>query len=239
MRPKYIVVLGSSYCGSTLFARLATLIPNAKSVGELHWVVDDRYDWDCRRCYNEGRACPVDWRAFRPGPQSELYQRTREHFGVETLITTDKIPGVVERLADPAEVYALVLWKRPEAMVASYRRHKEGEDSFVYHYPRILKWAKQKCASVKALRYEDLARNPSGTMATLCQECGLDPFPSGSIDYGAIDYHVMGGNLEAHTRDSVEVDLRWQTELTLEEQDRIVNDPEVRSIVSDLLKLSV
>jgi hypothetical protein len=65
------------------------------------------------------------------------------------------------------------------------------------------------------LRYEDLCRDPGGTMARVGQFLGVQ-MPSGEFKLSKQDFHGVGGNPMRFRYDEVDIHLdeKWRTELS-------------------------
>jgi len=67
------------------------------------------------------------------------------------------------------------------------------------------------------VRYEDLCRDPEGTMAALYRFCGVDPSaaPSPSVSYES--QHLLGNRARLEPTTEIRLDERWRTSLSSED----------------------
>lgn len=64
------------------------------------------------------------------------------------------------------------------------------------------------------VRYEDLCRNPEGTMAALYRFCGVDPLaaPTPSVSYES--QHLLGNRARLQPTTEIRLDERWRSSLS-------------------------
>ena len=202
-----IGILGASFCGSTAFSAALDCLPGVAAGGELHWSVDDeRGRVRCGRC---GEACPVfDPGFFERATVENAYDLAAQQLGVGAggvLVSSDKWPGAYNRFAPAGLDLALVLWKDPEAAVASFMKYdpaqtwQGGTQLWVDFYGGVLAWAETREYPVVQVNHRRFMRDVD---LGLWQLCRLVPW----LEYGPahplaeIEYHALGGNLSAARR---------------------------------------
>lgn len=72
------------------------------------------------------------------------------------------------------------------------------------------------------VRYEDLCRDPVATMRRLYAFCGVDPNPADNPLAGRSEQHLIGNRRRLGAWDEITLDERWRTELSPDQQARIV-----------------
>lgn len=221
---RYLAVICPNFSGSTLLAGLLDNIPGVAGLGEIHWIID----WPEKRgippaCVVCGRKCPVLKSVCRPGlDQSNLYKRCADATGCDVLVSTDKYPANYKRFLKRGEAEALLMFKRPEALLHS--RRKRGPISpallskrYCQFYWNAFELKKSGFFSrMEAVEYEALASDPAGQLARLCAILGL-PEPT-EIRHPPREWHHYGGNqasmkAKRYKGAKIILDDRWREKL--------------------------
>jgi hypothetical protein len=223
-----VCILGMSFCGSTMLSGIAYNIPGAFSGGELHWLKHQDEIPDVPLCSACGENCAV-LRGIDPGtPDDELYAAVAQAASASILVTSDKSRWIVERYTKPRQIKAVVLFKRPEAQLASDRRHhSEWAETVEKHaamyaqwYSGHLHWVSYYAQSHIVVSYEKLAQNPQQQLEKICASLDL-PDPKNPLAYPPSPWHNVGGNASAwnwgHEGASISLDERWRRELSPKE----------------------
>jgi hypothetical protein len=71
------------------------------------------------------------------------------------------------------------------------------------------------------LRYEDLCRDPAGALTTVCNFLGVAYDPAVEVPVEARRCHIIGNRMRMTFGGAIELDRKWEDELTGDEIDRI------------------
>lgn len=242
-----IYVLGPSYCGSTLVSGLFNNIPGVFSPGELHWLVDGPPEM--ARCTIHGPGCPFIAEMLRESfAPMKLYQRAISVSGAETLVSTDKSTGHALRFLNCGEADGILLFKEPEALIASFKRHLPGLtfhamlELYAATYEnrfQFLRGGFFKKALV--VRYDTISSNPD-SLKRVCSLLDIES-PTKPLSFPPWSWHNIGGNVSSYmdtrySQSHVLPDERWRSELTGVEKMGILYDQRIRSIRSAMLQAS-
>lgn len=224
-----LVVFGPSFCGSTAFSGALQNIPSTIAIGEAHWVIDaPRELGRTARCTICKDSCPmVDPLIQNPPTDANLYDEILRQSGKKRLVTTDKSPYFTKRFCAHRGFIGILLFKSPEAMVASSNRHpvgwkeKHGSALNLYHsfYEGLITYLNQDALKWFAVESEIFFRNPEDELQVICDHLSL-PRPK-EFQFPPQDWHNIGGNpayKNTHFNNKLQPDLRWKTELTGKEQ---------------------
>jgi hypothetical protein len=233
---RFIYILGPSYCGSTLLSGLLDNVPGVASPGELHWLLDSPGEGD--GCTTHGASCSFMARLDRRELTSEnLYQRCADALETETLVSTDKRLGHAIRFLPCGQADGVLLVKRPEAMIASMRRHLPALtfagalELYAATYEHLTLFLRNGFfRRGVTLEYEELAKDPQGSLQNVCTQLGLAA-PQ-ALQFPRPEWHNIGGNVpsytaERYTTNSVLRDDRWRSELSPAEQLAVQTNPRV------------
>ena len=213
--PQVIFLVGPSYCGSTVLSYVLGSLPDAAGVSE------------SRRLLGKGRGCTVCQRLGRnPCPylsrdvrwkRETLYADLAERFGVQTLITGDKIPLWGERLGSGCQVEYLVLFRSGLQLASSHKRHRttEGpkgrmtkpgrrrgtqapklwrpEDYLDRMEASYAQQMEQRDPNAVFLDYGYFIAHKEGVLRRLCERYGLT-FDASAIQYWEHEHHGISGN---------------------------------------------
>jgi hypothetical protein len=236
-----IIVFGPSFCGSTVFSGAMQNIPDLCCIGEAHWVIDSHAKYsDYAQCSIHGFDCDfVKPIVMNPPPEAQLYDYILKKSGKKHLLTTDKSNMFVQRFCKPKTMMGIVLFKSPEAMVASGRRHPVGWENQhgsimnLYHkfYDHTLSYVQSSCTKWCAVESEIFARNPADEVRAVADYFGLDQ-PK-SFQFPHPDWHNIGGNpayKNKHFNYKIKPDLRWKNELSDQDKEKVRQHKESRQM---------
>ena len=250
--PNIVGILGTDHCGSTLLSILLTQVPGVASVGEIHHAAkvapgDQLSRLVCRRC---GPPCEYfnasALRPYLPVHPDTVLDAMAKLFGVETVACSGKWVGNYNGFVEPRHLDGVVVWKRPEAAVASFLRsgrwHRtfEAADGLAIWkrwYTDILGWVGTGCRRHLVIPYEKLAQKPWECVIRICREFQLNAPIIKPID--EIDWHQAGGNPVAQKSRDVKLDDGWKTELDEKVLRTIRADAQARDIHERLRRCSI
>lgn len=219
---RHVAICGVSYCGSTMMDRVLGSLPGVLSIGESHWLAENR-DFQTRgsrlepipwwrddpgrivNCWICGRGCPVltrDFRAALSAFRDRWYFRIAGQLDTRTLISADKNLAKYVRLDPLLRFDALVLAKTP---AQAWRSHRDNigiaEDRFETEIPRYLdRWSREYDDFLRLRNrgrrhvciLDDFAADPAGGLAALCGALDLPFAESALVDIRLS--HAIGGN---------------------------------------------
>lgn len=238
-----ICIVGHWYCGSTLLSGLMNNVPGVASPGELQWIKDDQRTqcWVCRSRVD----CELISGVYRSGlSDANLYKRAAEALGCDALVTSDKIPRTIKRFVSRGKADGILVFKRPEAFAASFKRHRSMDtvsSTFASFYPAALSWCRSHLKNFVVVEYEKLASEPEKSMNELCEKLGLEP-PE-SIEYPPKTWHNIRGNMSSlgskrYKKRPIILDERWRKELEPETIKDIQANDEVMGVWRRLRRLA-
>ncbi len=200
------LIVGSSYCGSTLLNILLGAHPRVAGGGELHWLVRA----DDRQRAHEGLCvfCKEDCRLWTPAVRDAitadmLYETTARVFGKPFVCDASKMPAWSEFMAPltAARRLRILMVKHPLRHVASFveKERRRDPSSPLADIDEVLRqlaiFYKDAHAEPidRLLRYEDLAADPRGVATELLGRFGL-AYDTAMDDWRAHPHHHIGGN---------------------------------------------
>lgn len=213
-RPRVILILGSSYSGSTLLDLVLGTLPGVADVGEAHWLVDPRRIADDNRtrldadgyeqCWHCGPRCPIltdDLRHRLRQPDADYFGLLGEAFGANTLVVADKAYHHALRF-DPGLAHdALVVFRHPLSNWRSYAAHTSRSDAAsqaTYFQAWHAAYAAfldnyQPLGRTLYVDHKQFSRSPQTQLQGICAALGL-PYDASALRYGAVAHHCVGGN---------------------------------------------
>ena len=127
-RKRKVVFIGScSYSGSTIFDMLLGSSPDYRSLGEIgRAYFPQKKHHISRECGCLNPSCQT-WENVLSGPSVNIYDRIFEEFEERVLIDSTKDPHWIKRRSEELETKGVeschvLLWKRPEQIMASYAK---------------------------------------------------------------------------------------------------------------------
>jgi hypothetical protein len=258
---RFVVIVGSAYCGSTFLSRLFASLPGVASVGEakrLYHVVSSnapRNEAYCTVCKR-----PEDCPHFGP-KNDEFYDLiakindTRRFYGLllcdwkpgcSVLVTSDKSRDDIWRFIHPGVADLVVLFKRPEAAVLSKLQNDKrfgpqtvemALQNYCNEYGQdggALEWVDSWARKSFWVSYEQLAMDPDYEFGMLCRAMDL-PQQEGIIDFGNIEWHQIGGNIRSLASRWSLLDEKWRSDLTIAEQREVASNDKVQEVWKRLL----
>jgi hypothetical protein len=261
MLRKTVGIVGRDFCGSTMLLKMLSCLEGVQAGGEMHWLIDvpvgqsitTRAGWPVtRRCVVHGDSCEALTPAFvdRPHAPETLYDDVAEAMGADILVSADKMVFHYERFVKPGQLEAIVLFKGPQAQVASDMRNErrgffEALDLWVMTYQRIIEWvlSTKYPSRTSFVSYERLASHPEAMLKAICTHHELPEPPEDLVlrfESASKDkkYHCIGGSPHSHDRPSVAVDTRWKEHLK-EGQKRLCDSGPAAILRARLDKLSL
>lgn len=150
-----------------------------------------------------------------------LYDCVREVSGCRVVVDSTKhyMKAVGIYRSAPAQTKIILLTRDGRGVFYSNLKRKFGRrrslESWLKHFSRALPlFANQLPASaVLQVRYEDLCRDPTSTLQTVCKFIGLD-FESAMLDFSTHIHHIANGNDMRFIESSeIRCDERWREQL--------------------------
>jgi hypothetical protein len=246
-------IIGNNFSGSTILSRLFSTIENVFPAGELHWLIDapatghitTRAGWPATRfCVTCGHRCPIFTKEFisQKFEPLELYRKVAKQADTNILISSDKLPGLYSRLVEPKTMDGIVIFKRPEADIASHMRNEkwsfEKAMNIYSNNKGIIKWATHVCKNVVVVFYENLALHPNRYMRAICDALDI-PCNGDVTKFDEAAYHHIGGNPGANASTRIILDQKWEKELTSGQKKIIINNHQLQSIFFELIRRSI
>jgi hypothetical protein len=219
---RYVCITGMSHSGSTLLSGLFYNVPGAIALGETHWLLhreDVPYLNGCSLCKND---CYIHKKLKKKELSwDNLYQKLLAASGKRFLVTSDKAIGSVRRLTKPRTARGVHIFRRPEAMFATAKRHQ------VDYFPRFhetyqkwhngwMHWGPKHFTRFCIVNYEDLSKQPLAMLKKICRSLEL-PQPRNLV-FPPREWHNIGGNTGTYGSDRVYYDDRWRRDLSDAEQ---------------------
>lgn len=207
--PRHIVICGMSYCGSTLLDIVLGRLPGVENRGESHWLIDRRKDAGdggiqkyetCSRCGTECEVLTDEMRsALRHGTVD--YYKTLLGDSDKTVVTADKSYHILLRL-DPSLAHdAIILFKHPAAMWASYTNRtgrtsaKDQKAYFdrwsLFYYGYIYNYF--PLGKKIFINFDQFSKEPYKILIEICRQFGLE-FQDSALEYWRSDGHFIAGN---------------------------------------------
>ena len=203
---KLITIWGSSFCGSTVMQCVLGSLPGVATSGEDH-VLSDLEQFPDAGCTAHRQACPVVTPEFVASVKVEtLYEQLADIFGVDTLVTADKIPALYKRLLPYGDrnVMAIVLFRHPAAYAYSCKK-REGRPTHISGSARsrATAWSRRYEDALEYLELEEIPyivvdyvrfmSRPGKSLRSLCKWLDV-PFDRGALSWWKTDHHYLGGN---------------------------------------------
>ena len=257
------LVVGSSYCGSTLLNLLLGAHPSIASGGELHWLIrafeeERRQEGRCAFCRDACEVWTADLRASLHA--GNLYRETARVLNKPFICDASKMPDWSRFMAPlvPTPRVRILLVKHPLRHVASFVEKARRKDSMssmadidhvLQQLANLYAWAQQEPVDV-LMRYEDLVADPRAVLTPVLARFGLDYDPA-MENWRAITHHQIGGNAgprsqiapksrptggflqRKYNRKDIFLDDSFAAILTPEEIDRIVAHPLAQAMCAE------
>jgi tetratricopeptide (TPR) repeat protein len=257
------LIVGSSYCGSTLLNILLGSHPKVVGGGELHWLVHEsavvrEREGGCVFC---GNACKIWTPEVRNNVNSSnLYDVTARAFSKPIVCDASKMPDWSSFMATAAKapMVRILLVKHPLRHVASFVEKARRLDYMksMTSIDRILDQLTKRYIEARTervdilLRYEDLVSGPRAATTELLAKFDLDYDPA-MENWRTAEHHYIGGNAgprsqiaptnrpdggflqRKYNRDDVFIDDSFATVLSPEEIERVLKHPLAKAMIKD------
>jgi len=200
------LVVGSSYCGSTLLNVMLGAHPRIAGGGELHWLIREPLAERLKEglCVFCGDDCAV-WTPSRraDADAANVYDLAALAFDKPYVCDTSKMPDWSNFIAPftPAPRVRILMVKHPLRHVASYvekarRTRRPGGhadiDTILDDLTKLYALARREPVDF-VLRYEDLVADPRSVLTPILARFGLDYDPA-IDDWRSAPHHDVGGN---------------------------------------------
>jgi hypothetical protein len=223
---RHIAIIGMSFCGSTVLSYVLGSLPNVKTIGESHWLVDKTTDGKLLGCVKCGPACSVindDLRSRLTSVEAQWYRDIATALNSKVLVSSDKNLDTLLQLDPTGNFEPLVLFKRPDNHARSYARviESRGDQPPLKWYATA--WAKHyavalNLTSARYLLIDDFVNYPEAVLERLAAwlETTAD---SSALRYWEFEHHAIGGNFNPYVRktqkpDELEIRAReWPSKL--------------------------
>jgi hypothetical protein len=214
--PRHVVIVGVSFCGSTLLGLVLGGLPGVANVGESHWLIDKRRERSSQelpttpegfeQCMSCGSDCPIvtdDLRQRLADPSRDFYATLAAAYRADIIVTSDKSYDQVVTLDPHLENDAIVLFREPMASWQSHRvRHPvaaspEGQRDYFRNwadaYEILLHYFHNRGTKV-VVDFDEFAAAPQRVLAVICRALSL-PFDPHALAYWRRTQHFVGGNI--------------------------------------------
>lgn len=206
---RHIAINGMSFCGSTILSYVLGSLPECANIGESHWLVDLPRDASSPRqtCHRCGPACRVLTDTLREElrlceSDGTWYGRIAQALHTETLISSDKDSGLLDRLDPARERHELVLFKRPDRALLSHER-ATGRQDLGKWYGRAYSAQYGSPPEISGTRnylfLDDFLANPPEAIAALSSALSLKHDHS-ALQYWEHPHHTIGGNFNPYAK---------------------------------------
>lgn len=188
-------------------------------------------------------------------PHGQWWSTIAESANVSNIVSADKKAFHYDKLGVPD--YLLLVAKDAREHVLSFAKRRpkdpaQGDDprmsdeaieaginSLFKGYQGILRWIKRHSFSVRVENFELVLDDPRTRMREICEWCGIE-YVDCDFDYANHEQHYIGGNfsLKRHPQyREKHSNTRWMNFLTEKQQQRILEDENLRSIAESLKQL--
>lgn len=216
--PRRAYLLGTNFCGSTVFGQALGAHPEMRYLGEVDRLVQHPASFfapepepPCRYCDLRGVACPVWTPARVEGAKAVPYGRVMDYLEGElderVLIDGSKHPfwmraAAEEGALDPGRTVAFLNLRSPFAFCDSFRNRtgcQAWEAANVWRdvYYDSMRLLNRLGLPYLVARYESFALDPEATLRPACALLGVgyDPWMPFFQDRPS---HDVGGNISSH-----------------------------------------
>jgi len=206
---KIVGLVGASFCGSTIFGRTLSSLPDVYFPGELHWLLDPH---DVPVCYMCGEDCPVFSREFAATCTPEnIYTRVASSIGAlrGVLVSGDKLMQHYERYSRQPDVF-VYLTRDPLTHVASLARErseKEAARVWKNFTLRTLEALKRQGSAVLRVPLELFLLGPQEAVDWLSSQ--TDIVPKGKV-WLPYQTHNCGGNRHGAASHHISPERPWK-----------------------------
>ncbi|MFW6173716.1 MAG: hypothetical protein ACOC5T_08225 [Elusimicrobiota bacterium] len=171
---KVIIILGTSYSGSTLINKILGNRPDAISLGECYafWRKNkDSYTCGCGKNNN----CEF-WEKMRKLPEKDLYSEVFKETNVDYIIDSSKrVEWAKDQIkyskGKDYEVSLILIYKNPLNAMVSFRKRDKDKIEIYFRYMKEALDIKQKKLSVAAF---GLFNYPKKVTRRICQQLGIE-----------------------------------------------------------------
>ena len=210
---RVIYIAGTSHSGSTLLDLMLNAHPAIFASGEVLKLNRQLKIKDARRGTHAPCSCgaPSLWECrFWPA----VDRRTRKSFVVDSSKLPSRLSYLM-RLKD-LDVYPGHLVREPKGQINSVVRKHGGFLKHIFRYELIHEQIRRALKSVphSVVHYEDLVRDPKGTLQSILQPLGLD-FDPRQLDWAEAEKHEVAGNhMRFDARSELVLDESWRQSLS-------------------------
>ena len=182
---KVIAISGTGRTGSTLLSQLLSQHPDVFNLGQLRHLARAFEDNAPCSCQQPLQACAV-YSEVRPGADlAAALDSLSQVTGARIFIDSSKAPAFARKLGElpGVDLYVLNLVRDPRAVACSWYKRKQSVSNLVKNardwrrrQQALERWSLDLGDRFMAVRYEDLASSPTGTIAAIAEWAGI-PIP--------------------------------------------------------------
>jgi hypothetical protein len=214
--PRHIVIMGTSFCGSTLLGLVLGRLAGVANVGESHWLIHKRRQRSSQdlpptpegfeQCMSCGPHCPIvtdDLRRRLADTAQDFYATLAAAYSADIIVTSDKSPHHVLGLDPLLQNDTIVLFRDPLANWQSHRaRHPafasaQGQRDYFRNwadgYDILLRYFHNAGTKI-IVNFDEFAAEPRRVLHAICRRLSL-PFDPESLAYWRTRQHFVGGNI--------------------------------------------
>ena len=198
---KLIGIVGTSYCGSTLLSFILGSHPEVFATSELNTLFRQKEKTQCSICKEE---CSFWTKEFVKDLLNNIKERyfwvaEKANNDLDKTITvfSDKNPKVYQASKIQCNKY-ITLFKRPEALVNSYKIHNKSENLndplqlYIETYNSSF-----ELSNNEYIFYDDFAKNPEKIIKYLCKDIDIK-YSKDMLDFWNHEHHTISGNSGVH-----------------------------------------
>ena len=151
-------------------------------------------------------------------PNAVVFKAMAEVSGKSFVVDSSKLPGRLSYLMrlKNLDVYPGHLVREPKGQINSVVRKHGGFLKHIFRYELIHEQIRRALKSVphSVVHYEDLVRDPKGTLQSILQPLGLD-FDPRQLDWAEAEKHEVAGNhMRFDARSELVLDESWRQSLS-------------------------
>jgi hypothetical protein len=151
-------------------------------------------------------------------PNAVVFKAMAEVSGKSFVVDSSKLPGRLSYLMRLREldVYPVHLVREPKGQINSVVRKHGGFLKHIFRYELIHEQIRRVLKSVphSVVHYEDLVRDPAGTLQSVLQPLGLDFDPRQLAWAEAEKHEVAGNHVRFDAKSDLVLDEGWKESLS-------------------------
>jgi len=244
-------VYGTDRSGSTMLDLILGNGPDAFSCGEVSaWFRPYRKHHLRIDCLCGQDPCPV-WEKIKDIPERFFHAAVAKELNVKFMIDSSKdICWLVDAQkwasSQGLRTVNLMIWKDPVDLAYSYWKRGRQIEGARRAFVKCYGWALRLELPFLSIRYDELVRDPSGSVERLCQALGMPYFEGKSRFWEKKHHHLFGSGgirTQAEDKDSrIEKSKAYPAEFEKQRssiEKRLAGDRNVQRIILALRRADV